>query len=111
VVRDHDAGVQREALTPRAQAFDTAHGRLAVLRRAPRRRRLGLDLCEHVDTLLHAVVAHLVGEPTRDPTHDQRAAGPRAPTWDRAIRVVDEVSTRASVFALAEHKAIAVDAR
>jgi hypothetical protein len=70
VVRNHDAGVQREALTPRAQAFDTTHGRLAVLRRAPRRCRLRLDLCEHVDVLVHVGVARLVGEATRDPTHD-----------------------------------------
>jgi hypothetical protein len=70
VVRDHDAGVQREALIPCAQALDAAHGRLAVLRRAPRRRRLGLDLRQHVDALLHAVLVRLVGEPARDPAHD-----------------------------------------
>jgi hypothetical protein len=34
---------------------------------APRRRFLGLDLCEHVDAL-PAIVAYLVGDPTRDPT-------------------------------------------
>ena len=69
VVRDHDAGVQREALAPGVQPLDTAHGRFAVVGRAPRRRRLGLDLCEHVD-VLYAIVACLVGEPTRDPAHD-----------------------------------------
>jgi hypothetical protein len=43
VVRDHHPGVQGVALALHAQAFDTAHGRVAVARRTTGRRRLGLN--------------------------------------------------------------------
>ena len=71
---DH-AGVHAR-LTPCAQAFDTAHGRLVVLGRAPRRCRLGLDLCEHVDGFLDVVVARLGGEPARDPIREAQPVRP-----------------------------------
>jgi len=49
----------------------TRRSQLVVLGRAPRRCRLGLDLCEHVDAP-PAIVAYLVGEPTRDAVEDRQ---------------------------------------